>query len=91
MKNPVIIHKDIQKKLKHFLDDKDIPNIIFYGPSGNGKHTLVEQFVNNIYNNDANLFKNEAPDLMYHYLILLKAKNFELADIEQVLLDRSKK
>lgn len=41
--------------------------------------------------NDANLFKNEAADLMYHYLILLKAKNFKLADIEQVLLDRSKK
>jgi phosphoribosyl-ATP pyrophosphohydrolase/phosphoribosyl-AMP cyclohydrolase len=40
--------------------------------------------------NDANLFKNEAADLMYHYLILLKAKNFKLADIEQVLLDRSK-
>ena len=36
------------------------------------------------------LFKNEAADLMYHYLILLKAKNFKLADIEQVLLDRSK-
>ena len=58
MKNSVIIHKDIQKKLQHFLDDKDIPNIIFYGPSGNGKHTLVEEFVNNIYNNDANLFKD---------------------------------
>jgi len=41
--------------------------------------------------NDANLFKNEAADLMYHYLILLKAKNFKLADIEEVLLDRSKK
>jgi phosphoribosyl-ATP pyrophosphohydrolase/phosphoribosyl-AMP cyclohydrolase len=41
--------------------------------------------------NDANLFKNEAADLMYHYLILLKAKNFKLADIEQVLLERSKK
>ena len=36
------------------------------------------------------LFKNEAADLMYHYLILLKAKNFKLTDIEQVLLDRSK-
>ena len=41
--------------------------------------------------NDDVLFKNEAADLMYHYLILLKAKGFKLADIEEVLLSRSKK
>ena len=40
---------------------------------------------------DANLFKGEAADLMYHYLILLKAKGFKLTDIEEVLLSRSKK
>jgi phosphoribosyl-ATP pyrophosphohydrolase/phosphoribosyl-AMP cyclohydrolase len=36
------------------------------------------------------LFKNEAADLMYHYLILLKAKGFKLTDIEEVLASRSK-
>ena len=41
--------------------------------------------------NDGNLFKNEAADLMYHYLILLKAKGFELKDIEDVLKGRVKK
>jgi len=41
--------------------------------------------------NDANLFKNEAADLMYHYLILLKAKGHTLEDIETVLKDRAKK
>jgi len=40
--------------------------------------------------NDANLFKNEAADLMYHYLILLKAKGFTLEDIETVLKERTK-
>lgn len=35
------------------------------------------------------LFKNEAADLLYHFLILLKAKNFQFDDIEQVLKDRS--
>ncbi|MCW8939490.1 MAG: phosphoribosyl-ATP diphosphatase, partial [Flavobacteriales bacterium] len=40
--------------------------------------------------NDADLFKNEAADLMYHYLILLKAKGFQLEDIEEVLKKRSK-
>ncbi|PIF45752.1 phosphoribosyl-ATP pyrophosphohydrolase/phosphoribosyl-AMP cyclohydrolase [Chryseobacterium sp. 52] len=34
------------------------------------------------------LFKNEAADLLYHFLILLKAKDFSLADIERVLLSR---
>ena len=38
--------------------------------------------------NDANLFKNEAADLMYHYLILLKAKGFKLNDVEEILNER---
>lgn len=37
------------------------------------------------------LFKDEAADLMYHFLILLKAKNFSLKDIERVLLERNGK
>lgn len=35
------------------------------------------------------LFKNEVADLLYHYLILLKAKGFQLEDIEKVLFDRN--
>ena len=37
------------------------------------------------------LFKNEAADLLFHYLILLRAKGFWLADIEDVLKGRHKK
>ncbi len=40
-------------------------------------------------NND-DLFKNEAADLMYHFLILLKAKGFKFKDIEEVLKGRHK-
>ncbi|WP_236859181.1 bifunctional phosphoribosyl-AMP cyclohydrolase/phosphoribosyl-ATP diphosphatase HisIE [Chryseobacterium sp. MEBOG06] len=40
--------------------------------------------------NNEVLFKNEAADLMYHFLILLKAKGFALEDIESVLQDRNK-
>jgi len=40
--------------------------------------------------NNADLFKNEAADLLYHFLILLKAKGFTLEEIEQVLLAREK-
>jgi phosphoribosyl-ATP pyrophosphohydrolase/phosphoribosyl-AMP cyclohydrolase len=36
------------------------------------------------------LFTNEAADLLYHYLILLKAKGFTFQDIEKVLKGRSK-
>lgn len=39
--------------------------------------------------NNEKLFKNEAADLLYHFLILLKAKNHVLKDIEDVLLKRS--
>lgn len=37
-----------------------------------------------------NLFKNEAADLLYHILILLKAKGFTLEDIEDVLRNRDR-
>lgn len=36
------------------------------------------------------LFLNEAADLIYHFLILLKAKNKSLRDVEAVLSARSK-
>jgi phosphoribosyl-ATP pyrophosphohydrolase/phosphoribosyl-AMP cyclohydrolase len=36
------------------------------------------------------LFKNEAADLMYHFLILLLAKRFTLKDIEAILRSRRK-
>ena len=39
--------------------------------------------------NNIDLFKNEAADLLYHFLILLKTKNLKLVDIEEVLLGRS--
>jgi len=52
------IHKDIKKRLDNFVRDKDIPNIIFHGPSGNGKHTIVYDFINEIYDNDNTVLKN---------------------------------
>ena len=35
------------------------------------------------------LFKNEAADLLYHFLILLKAKALRLEDIESILQNRN--
>ncbi len=39
---------------------------------------------------NTDLFKNEAADLLYHFLILLKAKGFRLEEIEAVLEGRQK-
>lgn len=39
-------------------------------------------------NND-DLFKNEAADLLYHFLILLKAKGFSMEEIEEILKGRT--
>ncbi len=41
--------------------------------------------------NDRDLFLNEAADLMYHYLVLLSAKDFSLEDVLQVLEERHAK
>jgi phosphoribosyl-AMP cyclohydrolase / phosphoribosyl-ATP pyrophosphohydrolase len=40
--------------------------------------------------NNAESFKNEAADLLYHILILLKSKGISLLNIEEVLLTRHK-
>ena len=41
-------------------------------------------------NNEA-LFKNEAADLLFHYLILLQAKGHSLSEIQDVLIERHQK
>ena len=40
--------------------------------------------------NNIDLFKNEAADLLYHLLILLKKKELSLEDIEEILKGRHK-
>jgi len=43
------IHKNIKNKLRYFIETKKIPHIVFHGPSGSGKHGLLEHFISNIY------------------------------------------
>lgn len=40
---------------------------------------------------NADLFKNEAADLLYHYMILLKAKKITFEEIEAILEKRNKR
>jgi DNA polymerase III delta prime subunit len=52
------IHTSILDKLKYFQEIHKIPNIIFHGPSGSGKKTIVNDFINLIYTNDKTKIKS---------------------------------
>lgn len=43
------INKDIFKKLKTISDDDSVPHIIFHGPEGSGKKTLIYLFLEKMY------------------------------------------
>jgi DNA polymerase III delta prime subunit len=53
-----IIQNTITEKLASFISQNKIPHILFHGPSGSGKRTLVYKFVESIYHNDKQLIKN---------------------------------
>jgi len=52
------IHQSIKEKLNYFYEIHKIPNIIFHGPSGSGKRTLVNEFIHKIYDNDREKIKS---------------------------------
>jgi DNA polymerase III delta prime subunit len=51
------IHQTIKDKLAYFHKIHKIPNIIFHGPSGSGKRTIVNEFIHKIYDNDKDKIK----------------------------------
>ena len=56
--NPIVsvprlpIHESIVHRLDQFISKNQIPHIIFHGPSGSGKLTLVREFISKIYSGD---------------------------------------
>jgi hypothetical protein len=52
------IHENIFEKLLYFHHVRKIPNIIFHGSSGSGKRTIVNDFINVVYENDAEKIKS---------------------------------
>jgi hypothetical protein len=50
-------HKKIYEKLDYFYNSNKIPHLIFHGSSGSGKRTIVDNFLNKIYNNDKQKIK----------------------------------
>jgi GTPase SAR1 family protein len=51
------IHTSILEKLNYFHKINKIPNIIFHGPSGSGKRTIVNHFIQTIYDKDKEKIK----------------------------------
>jgi DNA polymerase III delta prime subunit len=52
------IHQSIKTKLNYFHEIHKIPNILFHGPSGSGKRTIVSEFIHKIYDNDKDKIKS---------------------------------
>ena len=87
---------ELEEKVGQRIDDK-ITDSYTYSLYQRGINKVAQkvgeeavELVIEAKDDDADLFKNEAADLLYHFLILLKAKNFSLNEIEAILLDRNK-
>lgn len=52
------IHQNIKEKLNFFHEIHKIPNIIFHGPTGSGKRSIVNEFIHKIYNYDREKIKS---------------------------------
>jgi len=53
----LVIHEEINNKLKNFIENKKIPNLIFHGSSGVGKKTVLFNFIKDIYKENSNYMK----------------------------------
>ena len=52
------IYNCVQNKLDYFIASKKVPHIIFYGPSGTGKRTIVNKFLLKIYGDKQHMKSN---------------------------------
>jgi DNA polymerase III delta prime subunit len=52
------IHQSIKEKLQYFHSIQKIPNILFNGPSGSGKSSIVNEFISLIYNGNKEQIKS---------------------------------
>ena len=52
------INYHVKNKINYFLETKKIPHIIFHGSIGTGKRTIVNDFINKIYNDDKQKIKS---------------------------------
>ena len=58
MEHEYPVMASVKNKLDFFMHSKKIPHIIFHGPSGTGKRTIVHNFLLNIYGQDKTKMKS---------------------------------
>ena len=46
------LHESVKEKLDYFINTNKIPHIIFHGPNGSGKKSILYEFIKKIYNNN---------------------------------------
>lgn len=87
---------ELQKKISEKIDTNDessYTNELYRKGINKVAQKVGEEAVELVIeakDNNDELFLNEASDLIYHYLILLKAKGFTIEDVEKILKSRSK-
>ncbi|MCD0478302.1 bifunctional phosphoribosyl-AMP cyclohydrolase/phosphoribosyl-ATP diphosphatase HisIE [Chryseobacterium sp. LC2016-29] len=87
---------ELEEKINQRIDDK-VEDSYTYSLFQKGINKIAQkvgeeavELVIEAKDDNDKLFKNEAADLLYHFLILLKAKNLHLKDIEKILIARNK-
>lgn len=86
--------KNVIKERKNKMDEASYTASLFKKGINKIAQKVGEEAVELVIeakDNDDNLFKNEAADLLFHYLILIEAKNIDFDEIIEVLKDRHNK
>jgi len=52
-------HKDIAEMIKKMVADGDFPHLLFYGPTGAGKHTMIQALLREVFGKGAHRVKTE--------------------------------
>ena len=78
------IHTEIKQKLDLFLENNNVPHILFYGPYGSGKKTLLMDFIKKMYQDQNEYQKN----VMIINCALGKGIQFIRNDIKQFAKSR---
>ncbi|KAJ4832643.1 Subunit of heteropentameric Replication factor C (RF-C) [Turnera subulata] len=55
----VLVHKDTAQNLKKLVSEQDCPHLLFYGPSGSGKKTLIMALLRQMFGASAEKVKVE--------------------------------
>ena len=58
----LISHEEIIQTIQKFIDQQQLPHLLFYGPPGSGKKTRVMAFLSDLYGNGVYKLKNEEKD-----------------------------